>query len=94
MQTSVHGNLKRQLLYKMYKTLTFFNDQKNTPLSNEKIQEAMLKVIEEESISDTNHVTLDTFTHTYNTQRDNENLVFTSEKLDELDKLTDTIDLV
>ena len=53
----------------MYKTLTDYNDRNNEPLLNDNIREAISKVIEEESISDTNNVTLDTFSHTSNTQR-------------------------
>ena len=47
--------------------------------------------MEEESISDVNNVTSDTFSHTPNTQRENANVIFTSEKLDKLDELEDTL---
>ena len=47
--------------------------------------------MEEESISDSNNVTEDTFSHTSNTQRENLNAIFTSEKLDKLDNLTDML---
>ena len=43
--------------------------------------------IEEESIADANNVTADTFSHTSNTQREDFNATFTSEKLDKSDKL-------
>ena len=65
----------------MYKTLTDYNDRNNEPLLNDNIREAISKVIEEESISDTNNVTVDTFSHTSNTQRQNANTIFTSENL-------------
>ena len=47
--------------------------------------------MEEESIADANNVTADTFSHASNTQRDNANAVFTSEKLDNSDDLVDAI---
>ena len=46
--------------------------------------------MDEESISDANNVTSDTFSHTPNTQRENANAIFTSEKLNKLDDLEDT----
>ena len=75
----------------MLKTLTDYNDRNNTPFSNAKIQEAIRKVIEEESIADDNNVTVDTFVHTSNTQRYNANAIFTSEKLDKSDNLLDAV---
>ena len=45
----------------MYKTLTNYNDKNNTPLLNEKIREAIHKVIEEESMSDANNLSAETF---------------------------------
>ena len=39
---------------KMYKTLTDYNDSKNTPFFHEKILEAICKVIEEEAIANAN----------------------------------------
>ena len=53
----------------MFKTLTDYNDRENTPLSNSSIREEISKVMEEESISDANNVTADTFSHTPNTQK-------------------------
>ena len=66
-------------------TLTDYNERNNGPLLNKKIQEAVHKVMDKESILDTNNVPADTFSHTSNTQRDNANVVFRSEKLDKLD---------
>ena len=40
---------------------------------------------------DANNVTSDTFSHTYNAQRENEKMIFTSEKLDKLDGLVDAL---
>ena len=75
----------------MYKTLTDYNDRNNTPLSNANIREAMLKVIEEESIADANNVTADTCSHASNTQRENANRIFTIEKLEKSDELLDAV---
>ena len=74
-----------------FKTLTDYNDLNNTPLSNTNIQEAIRKFIEEVSVLDTNNVTEDTFSHMSNTQRENVNAIFTSEKLDKLDELVDAV---
>ena len=74
-----------------FKTLPDYNNRNNTPLLSENIQEEMCKVMEEESITYSNNVTVDTFSHTYNTQRENLYAVFTSEKLDKLEELTDTL---
>ena len=55
----------RDIYYtEMFNTLTDYNDHKNNPFSNAKIQEAIRKVIEEESTADANNVTADTFIHT------------------------------
>ena len=72
-------------------TLTDYNDRNNTPLSNQKIRETMVKAVEQESILDVNNVTADTFSHTSNTQRQNSNTIFTSEKLDKSDDLEDAL---
>ena len=47
---SVYGNLKRQILYAIHKTLTDYNERNNEPLSNVKIREAIHKFMEEESL--------------------------------------------
>ena len=46
---------------------------------------------EEESIMDTNNGTADVFSHASSSQRENVDAAFTSEKLDKLDNLVDTI---
>ena len=66
----------------MYRTLTDYNDRINTPLSNANDQEAIHKVIEEESMVDTNNFTADKFTHASNAQINNANAIFRSDKLD------------
>ena len=47
--------------------------------------------MEEKSIMETNNISVDTFRHASSSQRENANTIFTSEKLDKLDKLVDTI---
>ena len=47
--------------------------------------------MEYESILDYNNINADTFSHTPNTQRENTNAIFTSEKLDKLDEMEDTL---
>ena len=54
---------------------------RNTPFSNERIQE------EEESISNANNVTANTLSHTFNTQKENANMIFTSNKKYKFDNL-------
>ena len=71
----------------MFNTITCYNDCNNILLSNENIREAIRKVIEKESISDTNNVTAETFSHTSNTKRENVNAIFTNEKLYKSDDL-------
>ena len=46
---------------------------------------------EEESITDANNVTADAFSHSSSSQRENLNAIFTSEKLEKLDKLVNAI---
>ena len=75
----------------MYRILTYYNDLNNAPLLNGKIQETVHKFLDEESISDANNVTADIFSHTSNTQRENTNAIFTSEKIDTLGDLTETL---
>ena len=50
----------------------------------------MRKVMEEESITDTNNVTSDTFSHASSAQRENTNAIFASEKIDKYGKLVDS----
>ena len=42
-------------------------------------------------ITDANNFTADAFSHAFSSQRENANAIFTSENLDKLDKLVDTI---
>ena len=75
----------------IFNTLTDYNDRNNTPLSNDKIREAIHRVIEEESIADANKVTADTFSHASNIQIENANTIFTSDKLDKLEDMEDAV---
>ena len=47
--------------------------------------------MEEESITDANSISVDTFSHAYSAQRENANAIFTSEKLDKSDELVDAV---
>ena len=47
--------------------------------------------MEEESITDSNNITADTFRHASNTQGENKNMIFRSEKLDKSDDLLDAV---
>ena len=47
--------------------------------------------MDEESILDANNLTADDFSHTSNTQRENSNAIFKSDKLDKLDELEETL---
>ena len=51
----------------------------------------MRKFTEKESIADANNVTVDTFSHMSNTQKENVNMIFTSEKLDKSYELVDAV---
>ena len=73
----------------MLNTITYYNERKDVSLYNEKIQEAIHKAIEEEL--DYHNTTANNFSHTSNTQRENTNAIFTSEKLHKSDKLTETL---
>ena len=57
---------------------------------NEKIREEIPNT-EKESISYANDITADKFIHAFNTQRDNANVIFTSENLNTLGDLEDTL---
>ena len=74
----------------MYETLIDYNDRNDALLSNEKTWQEIHKVISEEE-SDAHNVTVDTFSQTPNTQRDNANTILKSEKLDKLDTLAETL---
>ena len=73
----------------MLRTITDYNGCNYAPLLNEKIQEETLKIIEE--VLDSHNITADNFSHASNTQRDNANTILTSEKLDKLYNLEETL---
>ena len=81
----------------MHETIIDYNDHNDAPFSNENIQDAIHKVIEEKELDahnitlDANNRTADTFSPTSNTQRYNTNAILTSEKLDKLDALAETL---
>ena len=72
------------------RTITYCNNCNDALLSNEKIQEAIHKVILEEE-SDAHNVTANTFSQTSNTQRENANGILKSDKLDKSDKLAENL---
>ena len=47
--------------------------------------------MEDESITDSNNVTVDTFSHAYGAQSKNANVIFTNKKLEKLDELVDAL---
>ena len=77
----------------MFRTITDFNDRNGAPFSNENIRDAIHRVIAKEEAgdhkitSDSHNITVDTFSQTPNTQRENKNTIFTSEKRDKSDAL-------
>ena len=85
---------------KMLETIVDYNDDQNAPFSNDKRQKAISTVMaetEEEEcniITDANNVTMDTFYQspvTTNTQGKNSNAIFTSERRNTLDTLTEAL---
>ena len=47
--------------------------------------------MEDESITDSINVTVDTFRHAYGAQSKNANVIFTNKKLEKLDELVDAL---
>ena len=64
------ATLKNKYYIEICNTLTDYNGRNNTPLSNKKIQEAIRKVMEEESITEDNNIHADTFNHALSAQRE------------------------
>ena len=75
---------------KLFRTTTYFNNRNGTPLSNEKIRYGMHKFVAEEK-TEAYNVTVDHFSMTPNTQRENENTIFTSENRYKSDALAETL---
>ena len=85
---------------KMLETLVDYNDHQNAPFSNEKLWQAISTVTEETEeeerniILDANDVTMDTFCQypvTTNTQGENANTIFTSERQNTSDMLAEML---
>ena len=74
----------------LFRTIIDCTDHNGEQLSNENIQYAIHKVIAEEE-ADAHNVTVDTFSQTPNTQRENENTILTSEKRDKSDARAETL---
>ena len=81
----------------LFRTIINCNNRNDAPFYNEKIWYEIQRVIAEEE-ADANNITLDahnvtvyTFSHTSNTQREKEKKILISEKLDKLDALEETL---
>ena len=81
-------------------TLVDYNDRNNAPFSNEKLQQAISKVMAETEAEERNiilyahNVNMDNFCQspvTTNTQRDNANAILTSERINNSDALAETL---
>ena len=93
-QQASRANLKEDYCTKLYNTITDFNDSNNMPLSSLNIPEAYLRVMredEEVSIMDSTTVTADVFSNASISQRENSNVIFASEKLENSDNLVDLV---
>ena len=79
---------------KLSNTITTFNENNDTHLSNANILEAILKFMmedEEESITYSNSFTADALSRASSSQRENADAIFTSNKLDKSEKLVNAI---
>ena len=85
------ANSKNNYYTEIFNTLTDYNERNNTPLINSNIIKAIRKFMEEESLTDANNVTADTFSHDSSAQRENANAIFTNEKLDKSYELVDAV---
>ena len=77
----------------LFRTIIDWNNRNDVPFSNEKIKYEIHRFIAEEEAdaqnitSDAHNVTVYNFSQAYKTQRENENTILTSEKLDKSDAL-------
>ena len=87
----------------MLDTLVDYNDHHNAPLSNEKLRQAISKVMEEteeeecDIIFDANNVTMNHFCEypvMTNKQRENANAILASERRNTLDMLSETLKIL
>ena len=80
-----------------FRTITYCNNCNNASFSNEKTRYSVHRVIAEEEVDaqnitlDSHNVAVDTFSHTSNTQIENENIILTSDKQDKLDALAEML---
>ena len=77
----------------LYSTITDCYDRNSLPFTNEKVQYAIHRVVVEEEV-DAHNITLDTFSQTpvtLNTQVENENTIFASEKRNNLYALAEKL---
>ena len=96
----MHGHPKKKILYKMYEALVGYNDHNDAPFYNEKLQKVIHNLIAEEE-SDDHKINLDDLNVnvdnscktpvTPNTQGENSNAILTSERINNLDTLTEIL---
>ena len=72
------ANPRDKYYSKLHKTLTDYNDRNIARSCKSNIREGIHRVMEEESISDTNKINADTFSHGTNTKIEKANAIFTS----------------
>ena len=91
------ANSRDKYYTKVYETRIDYNDRNDASLYNKNILDAIHKVIDEEELDahyiilDAHNVTVDNFSQTSNTQRENSNAILTSEKLDKSDALAEML---
>ena len=83
-------NSRERYYNELLRPKKYCNDRNNAPLSNDNIWYAIHKVIPEEEL-DAYNVTVDTLSQMSNTQRENSDTIFTSDKLYESDDLAETL---
>ena len=86
-------NPKHKYYTELYSTTTKSNDRDVAQLNNEKIQDAIHRVIVEKK-ADTHNITVDIFRQTpitTDTQGENKNTILTSEEQNILDTLAETL---
>ena len=85
---------KEKYYTELSNTITTFNNNNKSPLSNANIRKMILKVMlgdKEESITDASNITADAFSHASSSQGENLGAIFTSEKIEKLDELVNEI---
>ena len=90
-------NPRDKYYMKCFRTITDYNNCNDVPFSNENIQDTIHRFISKEEMDyhsitlDSHNVTVDNFSRTSNKQIDNNNTILTSEKLEKLDDMAETL---